>query len=156
MLLLSCCETMLNSIEGKENIKTDYMGFFFIPEQRCNVCVGGGIPNSHISVKSRFPSNWETNPNKKKKHEVPCEPFTLRAEMPTASSSERSPSSGVLKQYRRGPVQAADKQSLGTALPCNTMLPHAPSSPACQSCICFLRWVQASFHYSHRSLPQPA
>ena len=64
MLLLNCCETMLSIIEGKENTKTDYGGFF-IPERHCNVYVGGGIQNSYISKKSHFPSNWETSPNKK-------------------------------------------------------------------------------------------
>lgn len=39
MLLLSHCETMLNSIEGKENIKTD--NEFFSSQSSIAVCVLG-------------------------------------------------------------------------------------------------------------------
>lgn len=39
MLLLSRCETMLNSIEGKENIKTDYE--LFLSQSGIAMCVLG-------------------------------------------------------------------------------------------------------------------
>lgn len=49
-LLLSCCETMLNGIEEKENIKTDYELFaFFIPKQHCKVGGGQNSEFSHFS-----------------------------------------------------------------------------------------------------------
>lgn len=37
MLSLSHCETMLNSVKEKENIKK--IEFFLIPKQHCSVCV---------------------------------------------------------------------------------------------------------------------
>lgn len=40
MLLLSRCETTLNSVEGKENIKTDYEGFF-LSQSNVAMCVLG-------------------------------------------------------------------------------------------------------------------
>lgn len=63
-LLLSLCGTLLNSIEEKENTKTDHE--LFLPPSRAAMCVGEGrIQNSCFSVKSHFPLDRENSPNKK-------------------------------------------------------------------------------------------
>lgn len=63
-LFLSLCEIMLNSIEEKGSIKTDHEHFF--SPGSTGMCIGEGrIQNSCFSVKSHFPLDRESSPNKK-------------------------------------------------------------------------------------------
>lgn len=68
MLSLSHSETMLNSVKGKENIKTDYE--LFLSQSSIAMCVLGVEFGISTFQYSQFPSNWETSPLKSTRNSV--------------------------------------------------------------------------------------